>query len=435
MNLKKKLTALAVLTAMTASMTAVPASAYDCFNGTPPDVSGITLYLNFQNTDQSLVIENAVVEDGIFDDLSDFYGMTNKADGETITAENMVELWDKYFGGEKNPNYKWGDWVYGLYDLTVVRNETGEAFWEEGKYRSMPDFPLEKEVTDSGVWENYGTENQTKISDKTDYHFIRQEDGTLFWTNGIQSRPELDVCYTVLATKLECVTYTRNDSEPLPIDTHIFKSLVERDLYLSSMRGFSNSYSIVYEGNFRQPTLYKFSDSELPEEYQNEIIHYRMVDFYDTMMFEDGYIRFDENGNVKDRFVERSGMISPDGKAGLTLVMDETPQMKDYFWTKEVPITKIDENGEEVPDGTFEVPQPEHSGIIQKTDVNMDGETNVTDVVALHKYLLGKETISFGSYLNADANADGKVNIFDLALLKKQLINSRTAEESPAETK
>ena len=34
MNLKKKLTALAVLTAMTASMTAVPASAYDCFNGT-----------------------------------------------------------------------------------------------------------------------------------------------------------------------------------------------------------------------------------------------------------------------------------------------------------------------------------------------------------------------------------------------------------------
>ena len=60
--------------------------------------------------------------------------------------------------------------------------------------------------------------------------------------------------------------------------------------------------------------------------------------------------------------------------------------------------------------------------MVEKFCINADGEISVTDVIALQKYLHGKETLGFGNFLNADVNNDGSVNIFDLCLLKKQLV-------------
>lgn len=426
---KKHITRLtAALLAVTAcAASAVPASAYVRFEGTPPDTAGKTLYLNLRNTDDSIVFEHQVVADGIFDSMEDFYGMTMK-DGTVITEENLQQVWTD--AHSKNPRYQWGDWTYGDYDLTCVYDDgSQDAAWEHGVYRIMPDFPVEKELTDTGIIRNYGTDTEEKVSDRGEYRFQRQADGTLKWTNGIYNHPELDVPYTVLATKMECVTYTRNDSEPLPIDSHVYKTIVEQDLYLSSFRGFSNNYSLIYEGDFAVPTLFRFADTGLPESCIGDVIHYRLVDFYDTFLFEDGYITFNEDGTVKDRFVERSGSIGPDGKASLMFTMDETPQMRDYFWPTEVEITAFDENGNEVHEDTVTVQQPSASGIILKSDVDMDGSVTVADAIALQKYLLGRESISFGSSLNADINSDGLVNIYDLTLLKKQLISSRTAAE------
>ncbi len=54
-------------------------------------------------------------------------------------------------------------------------------------------------------------------------------------------------------------------------------------------------------------------------------------------------------------------------------------------------------------------------------DVNADGDVNVADLVALQKYLLGKE-VSLNS-VNADMNQDNILNIYDMILLKRQLLN------------
>ena len=430
--------AISVLTlvAMTASMGALPASAYLRFEGNPPDPTGTTLYLDFENTDGSIVFNKQVVADGLFDDMTDFYGMTNSIDGTVITEENIQEVWMNAYGGEKNPNYKWEDWTYANYSLTCVHDDTGEAVWEDGKYRAKPDFPVEKELIDSGYYIDYGKDTEQKVSDKSDYHFQERADGTLKWTNGIQSRPELDVCYTVLSTKMEAVFYTRNDAEPLPIDNNVYKTIVEQDLYLSSFRGFSNAYSLVYEGEFAYPTIYDFSQTKLPEEYKGDKIHYRLVDMYNTGLIEDGYLLFNKDGSVKDRFVERSGMISPDGKAGLTLVFDETPIQRDYFWPTEVPMTKIDAEGNEVDNGTFAVPQAEFSGVVKELseetllgDADCNGKVDIIDVITVNKTTFGKDTISDQGLINCDLNRNDVPDATDSLIIMKMVVGLLTEDE------
>ncbi|MBR4101682.1 MAG: polysaccharide deacetylase family protein [Oscillospiraceae bacterium] len=54
-------------------------------------------------------------------------------------------------------------------------------------------------------------------------------------------------------------------------------------------------------------------------------------------------------------------------------------------------------------------------------DVNLDGLLDVTDAIALQKWLLGQK-IHLESSENADICKDGKINAFDLAMLKKTLI-------------
>lgn len=54
-------------------------------------------------------------------------------------------------------------------------------------------------------------------------------------------------------------------------------------------------------------------------------------------------------------------------------------------------------------------------------DVDGDGKVAVADVIALQKYLLGKE-VSVNSQ-NADMNQDNVINIYDMILLKRHLLN------------
>ncbi len=54
-------------------------------------------------------------------------------------------------------------------------------------------------------------------------------------------------------------------------------------------------------------------------------------------------------------------------------------------------------------------------------DANNDGEINITDAVALKKYLIKSDTVGY----EADFNRDGRINVFDMILLKRNLINSK----------
>ncbi|MBR0486023.1 MAG: glycoside hydrolase family 11 protein [Oscillospiraceae bacterium] len=69
----------------------------------------------------------------------------------------------------------------------------------------------------------------------------------------------------------------------------------------------------------------------------------------------------------------------------------------------------------------------------KKGDVTLDGSVNVSDLVAVHKYLLGMNKITLESFSNADINDDGNVNIYDLLLLKRQLLNPEKKNESVTE--
>ncbi|MDE6657144.1 MAG: hypothetical protein K2J88_00995 [Oscillospiraceae bacterium] len=51
-------------------------------------------------------------------------------------------------------------------------------------------------------------------------------------------------------------------------------------------------------------------------------------------------------------------------------------------------------------------------------------KAQVTDVVLLHKYLHGKQTITQEQFTKFDKNHDNQVNIYDFVLLKKELISS-----------
>ncbi len=62
-------------------------------------------------------------------------------------------------------------------------------------------------------------------------------------------------------------------------------------------------------------------------------------------------------------------------------------------------------------------------------DVNLDGAVSAVDVVALQKYLLGKESLSKNAFDNANVSADKSVNGFDLAVLKKMVLSDPISNE------
>ena len=56
-------------------------------------------------------------------------------------------------------------------------------------------------------------------------------------------------------------------------------------------------------------------------------------------------------------------------------------------------------------------------------DVNDDGKFDLTDLVAMQKYLLKKGSIS--NLDNADLTGDGSADVFDLAMMKRELLEEK----------
>ncbi|MBQ4464543.1 MAG: lysophospholipase [Oscillospiraceae bacterium] len=56
-------------------------------------------------------------------------------------------------------------------------------------------------------------------------------------------------------------------------------------------------------------------------------------------------------------------------------------------------------------------------------DVNDDGKFDLTDLVAMQKYLLKKGSIS--NLYNADLTGDGSADVFDLAMMKRELLEDK----------
>lgn len=57
-------------------------------------------------------------------------------------------------------------------------------------------------------------------------------------------------------------------------------------------------------------------------------------------------------------------------------------------------------------------------------DCNSDGELNITDLVLMKHFMMGRN--SFITLVNADMNADESIDVFDLALLKRELFGPTT---------
>ena len=64
---------------------------------------------------------------------------------------------------------------------------------------------------------------------------------------------------------------------------------------------------------------------------------------------------------------------------------------------------------------TEEVPEP------AKGDVNLDGEINLADAVALQKYLIHAETLTQDQWQQAELSEDNVVNGIDLVMLRSKL--------------
>lgn len=56
-------------------------------------------------------------------------------------------------------------------------------------------------------------------------------------------------------------------------------------------------------------------------------------------------------------------------------------------------------------------------------DVDMDGNTNVADLVVLSRYLSGKDSFTRMQFILADLNEDGAADLFDLIRLRKVIID------------
>ena len=66
-------------------------------------------------------------------------------------------------------------------------------------------------------------------------------------------------------------------------------------------------------------------------------------------------------------------------------------------------------------------------------DFDLNGELSVLDIIALQRYLLGLENISFVSWAAADMNSDNTVDIMDLALVKREILKLYPPVVQPTE--
>ena len=68
-------------------------------------------------------------------------------------------------------------------------------------------------------------------------------------------------------------------------------------------------------------------------------------------------------------------------------------------------------------------------------DLDKDGQTGVTDIVMLTKYLHGTQQLGRTATTNADMTGDGTIDVFDLSVMKRTVLNgSGQQPEQPTET-
>jgi len=55
-------------------------------------------------------------------------------------------------------------------------------------------------------------------------------------------------------------------------------------------------------------------------------------------------------------------------------------------------------------------------------DINMDGKTDVADLLLMSRYLHGRESFTQAQFKLADINKDKSGDVFDLVLLRKKIL-------------
>ncbi len=107
------------------------------------------------------------------------------------------------------------------------------------------------------------------------------------------------------------------------------------------------------------------------------------------------------------------------------LLFDKNFQAKPAYYSiiEDIDYTPTEPTSEEKPTETEPTTESETTVDPYENygDVNSDGVTNITDVVALQKYIIKDYDKKISS--DSDVNRDGKVNVIDLALLKYFVAN------------
>lgn len=120
-----------------------------------------------------------------------------------------------------------------------------------------------------------------------------------------------------------------------------------------------------------------------------------------------------------------TGFEIPAGASNLLLYVETADSTTDFYIDEAVIApdgTKISASGNTSSSGS------------KKGDVNSDGSVNVADLIAMHKYLLGRLSFLQENFINSDMNDDGNVNIYDLVLLKQQLLKPVSEPVTPVTT-
>ncbi len=72
------------------------------------------------------------------------------------------------------------------------------------------------------------------------------------------------------------------------------------------------------------------------------------------------------------------------------------------------------------------------SGCVHDGDVNMDGSTDVLDVVSIVGFILGTVEFTDQQYCAADTNEDGSVDVLDVVLVVSWILGTRTVDDATA---
>ena len=164
-----------------------------------------------------------------------------------------------------------------------------------------------------------------------------------------------------------------------------------------------------------------------------------------TLNGEDNYDTIAEAEAAKGKWVQlaNTSYTIPTGATNMVLYVEADGKTNDFIIDDAmiaVKGTKIAATGSstQTPDPTEPsapgTPNTPDTGMVQKGDVNGDGNMDVKDVIALQKYLLGMKTTINGE--NSDMNSDNVIDIFDLGLLKNKLVAANTftppTQENPS---